>query len=364
MKAPCFIIAMVTLAMAVGLAGSATPACAGIPTGTFSIVAYDSTTGELGVAVQSRAFSVGSSVAWAEAGVGAIATQATTNQAFGPMGLELLRQGLDSKTVLERLLAGDEGRENRQVGIIDASGKAVNFTGSRCLAWAGGTTGADYACQGNILVSEDVVAAMAGAFERTPGELARRLLAALAAAQAAGGDRRGMQSAALLVVRPSDDHPEYRHRYVDLRVDDHADPINELVRLYGILERSRLLEAHLQYAEHYEVRGRDDLAARERGIVGDMLKQAVADSTSDAEYLNNLAWFCATQDLFLPVALEAAKRAVALQPDAPHILDTLAEVYFRMGQPARALETIDTAIRLDPESPYYKEQKQRFQRGK
>jgi uncharacterized Ntn-hydrolase superfamily protein len=356
------VLALVALA---GLLTASEPAMAAeVPTGTFSIVAYDSLTGELGVAVQSRAFSVGSAVSWAEAGVGAIATQASTNQAFGPNGLDLLREGLDGKTVLERLLREDSGRENRQLAVIDASGRAANFTGSQCLAWAGGLAGRNYACQGNILVSEAVVAAMAEAFETSQGELAERLLQALVKAQAAGGDKRGMQSAALLVVRPSEKYPHYRYRYVDLRVEDHADPINELIRLYRIHEKTDLLEAHLNYADDYAKAGRPDLAERERGIVGSMLKRALADTTADAEYLNNLAWFCATNDLFLSEALEAAVRAVALEPEAPHILDTLAEAYFRSGMTDKAIETIQAAIKIDPESPYYKGQMDRFKSDK
>ena len=353
-------LTVVSLAVLVGIAGPSGAAEA--PTGTFSIVAMDPVTGELGVAVQSRAFSVGSAVPWAEAGVGAIATQASTNQAFGPKGLALLRQGLDSKTVMERLLADDPGRENRQLAVIDTTGTAVNFTGSKCLVWAGGLTGKDFACQGNILVSESVVTSMAGAFEATQGELADRLLAALVAAQAAGGDRRGMQSAALLVVRPSEEYPQYRHRYIDLRVEDHPDPINELKRLYAIQQKTDLLEAHLNYADYYARNDRPDLALRERTIVGSMLKQALADSSKDAEFLNNMAWSCATAGLFLPEALEAATRAVGLAPDSPNILDTLAEVYFRSDMPDKAIATIERAIQLDPESAYYKDQLERFKK--
>ena len=347
------------VAIVAGFAGSS--GAADMPTGTFSIVAMDPVTKELGVAVQSRAFSVGSAVPWAEAGVGAIATQASTNQAFGPKGLALLKQGLDSKTVLERLLAEDPGRENRQVAVIDTTGTAVNFTGSKCLAWAGGLTGKNFACQGNILVSEDVVTSMAGAFEATEGELADKLLAALVAGQAAGGDKRGMQSAALLVVRPSDQYPQYLYRYVDLRVEDHPDPINELKRIYAIHQKTDLLAAHLDYADYYTKNNRPDLAMRERNIVGSMLEQALADSSKDAEFLNDMAWFCATAGLFMPQALEAAKRAVALQPASPNILDTLAEVYFRSEMRDQAIATIQRAIELDPESTYYKDQLKRFQ---
>ena len=335
-----------------------------LPTGTFSIVAVDSLTGELGVAVQSRAFSVGSSVAWAEAGVGAIATQALTNQAFGPKGLELLRQGLGSREALDRLLAEDPGRETRQVGIIDAAGHAVNHTGTQCQAWAGGRTGRGYACQGNILVSEEVVTAMARAFETTQGELAERLLAALQAAQAAGGDKRGVQSAALLVVRPSEGRPQYRYRYIDLRVEDHPDPINELARLYAMEQQVRLVDAHAYYAEHYKKAGRPDLVARELGTVGRMLSEALADTAADAERLNNLAWFCATSDIYLPEALEAAKRAVALSPETPNYLDTLAEAYFRSGMTDKAVETAEKAARLDPQTGYFKEQLERFKKAR
>ncbi|MGQ9603942.1 MAG: DUF1028 domain-containing protein [bacterium] len=328
--------------------------------GTFSIVAFDSVSGEIGIAVQSKAFSVGSAVAWAEAGVGAVATQALTNESFGPMGLDLLRQGHTSRKVLELLLGDDPGRDDRQVAVIDSRGEAVNYTGSRCLSWAGGKVGTNYACQGNILASERVVEEMANAFETTEGELAERLLSALVAGQRAGGDRRGMQSSALVVVRYHPDFPEYRYRYVDLRVEDHPDPINELVRLYRIHEKTDLLEAHVRFADYYKRAGREELAQREMGIVGGMLKRALADESVDADLLNNLAWVCATSNIFLEESLKAAERAVLLMPDAPHILDTLAEVQFRLGMVEESVSTIKKAMELDPESQYYRDQLHRF----
>jgi uncharacterized Ntn-hydrolase superfamily protein len=329
-------------------------------TGTFSIVAFDSITGELGVAVQSRAFSVGSAVGWAEAGVGAIATQASTNESFGPRGLELLRAGVESRDVLELLLESDPGKEDRQLAVIDACGYGVNFTGSRCLDWAGGRTGTGYACQGNILASDAVVDAMAEAFETTQGELAERLLQSLVAAQAAGGDKRGMQSASLLVVRPSEDYPEYRYRYVDLRVEDHPDPINELIRIYRIHQSTDMLEAHVRYAELYDLSGQPELAERERTIVGRQLQRVLAEQTHDANLLNSLAWFCATGDIFLQDALIAAEHAVELEPEAAYILDTLAEVQFRLGMIDAAVATGEKALALDPKSEYYREQLERF----
>jgi uncharacterized Ntn-hydrolase superfamily protein len=331
------------------------------PTGTFSIVAYDSLTGELGVAVQSRAFAVGQGVSWAEAGVGAIATQSQTNRSFGPNGLRLLKQGYSAEEVGKRLLAEDAGRENRQLGIVDARGGTFNFTGSGCSAWAGGVRGPGYSCQGNILVSEEVVTDMARAFEQTEGDLGEKLLQALVAAQAAGGDKRGMQSAAILVVRPSEEYPEYRYKYTDLRVEDHEDPINELIRVYRIHEMGRLLEAHANYMSHYESLGDERMAQLEKDRIGAMLARSMADEEPDAGNLNSLAWFCAINDIYLEEALEAAGRAVELSPDEANIIDTLAEAYFRNGMVAEAVATIKRAIALEPESKYFKEQLARFE---
>ncbi|BDG62093.1 DUF1028 domain-containing protein [Caldinitratiruptor microaerophilus] len=203
--------------------------------GTFSIVARDPATGELGVAVQSRFLAVGAVVPWARAGVGAVATQARANVRFGPEGLGLLAQGLAAAEVLNRLIQADPERDHRQVAIVDARGTAAAWTGPGCLPWAGHHVGDSYACQGNILAGPDVVPAMARAFESAGGHLADRLLAALEAGQAAGGDSRGMQAAALLVVRENGGYLG-GDRLVDLRVDDHPQPIAELRRL---LELSR-----------------------------------------------------------------------------------------------------------------------------
>jgi uncharacterized Ntn-hydrolase superfamily protein len=195
---------------------------------TFSIVAYDPDAKEWGVATQSKFLAVGSAVPWAQAGAGAVATQSYANTTFGPKGLAMMAAGLSAQETLDRLLAEDEGREHRQVGLVDAQGNAATFTGKECLAWAGGRTGQGYAAQGNILVGETTVAAMAAAFEKTGGELAGRLVAALAAGQKAGGDKRGQQSAALLVVREKGGYAGFNDRYIDLRVDDHPRPIDRL----------------------------------------------------------------------------------------------------------------------------------------
>jgi uncharacterized Ntn-hydrolase superfamily protein len=201
---------------------------------TYSIAACDLAAGQWGVAVQSKFLAVGSVVPWAEPGAGAIATQAYANPRYGPDGLALLRQGRSAHDVVEELTAADEGRAERQLGVVDARGGAATFTGEGCHDWAGGRTGDGYAAQGNILVSAATVDALADAFEASSAPLAERLLASLAAAQTAGGDRRGQQSASLLVVERDGGYAALSDTLVDLRVDDHERPIEELQRLHEI----------------------------------------------------------------------------------------------------------------------------------
>lgn len=198
---------------------------------TFSIVAFDPETDSLGVAVQSKFLAVGSVVPWARVGVGAVATQAMANYNYGPRGLELMSTGRTAAQTVEDLISADEDREHRQLGVVDARGMAATFTGSECFEWAGGTTGEHYAAQGNMLVGGETVEAIARTYEETRGDLAARLLSALEAGQAAGGDSRGKQSAALLVVREGGGYGGDNDRVVDLRVDDHPDPIRELIRI-------------------------------------------------------------------------------------------------------------------------------------
>jgi uncharacterized Ntn-hydrolase superfamily protein len=202
---------------------------------TYSIVACDLEAVQWGVAVQSKFLAVGAVVPWAEPHVGAVATQAYANPSYGTEGLRLLREGPSAEAAVARLTAADEGRDQRQLGIVDAQGRAATFTGSACSEWAGGRTGTRYAAQGNILVSGETVDALAETFESGGQEpLAERLLACLSAAQAAGGDRRGEQSAALLIVERSGGYAGLTDTLVDLRVDDHPAPIEELRRLYRI----------------------------------------------------------------------------------------------------------------------------------
>jgi len=343
---------------------AAAPCRADVKTATFSIVAYDSVTQELGVAVQSKYFSVGSAVPWTEGGVGAVATQANVNVSLGPMALALLRSGMAAPDVMRALAAADSGWEGRQVAIVDARGNAVNWTGKRCLDWAGGETGPGFACQGNILAGPAVVANMARAYlEGTGGELADRLVAALEAAQAAGGDKRGMQSAALIVTRPSATNPEYRERYVDLRVEDHKTPIKELRRVWQIHQGFHLAGAHLNYAAEFDAAGMPEKARRERERVGDILRAALKRGERDASVLNGLAWSCAINDIYLEDAVRAAQRASEIEPRNIDVLDTLAEAHYRNGNPTKAIEVESRAATLDPKSQYLRDQIERFRGG-
>jgi uncharacterized Ntn-hydrolase superfamily protein len=202
---------------------------------TYSIAACDLEAGHWGAATQSKFLAVGSVVPWAEPHVGAIATQAYANPRYGRDGLELLREGLAAAEVVERLTDADDDRDQRQLGVVDAKGGSATYTGAACMDWAGGLAGPSFAAQGNILVGEETVAALATTFSASEGRpLAERLLECLAAAQVAGGDRRGQQSAALLVVERDGGYASLSDILVDLRVDDHEHPITELARLYSL----------------------------------------------------------------------------------------------------------------------------------
>jgi uncharacterized Ntn-hydrolase superfamily protein len=265
-------------------------------------VGFDPETGDLGVAVQSKFFAVGSVVPWARAGVGAVATQAFGNTSYGPRGLDLLAGGKTPAKALEALLAPDTLRERRQIGIVDAKGGSVTYTGKECMAWAGGLSGPDFAAQGNILVSEATVQAMAAAFASTKGMLGDRLIAAIEAGQAAGGDSRGMQSAALLVVREGGGYGGNNDRFCDLRVDDAVDPIAELHRLYNIWKPNALV------TEGYALVEKGEFAR----------------------------------------AYAMGLEAVGLKPEAGEYRYHLACYYSRGGERDKAIETLEGALSREP----------------
>lgn len=219
---------------------------------TFSIVAFDPREEALGIAVASKFPAAGAVVPWAEAGAGAVATQSYANPAFGPRGLDLMREGVDAEHTLEQLLANDDEAKLRQVGLVDGHGRPATFTGEECLTWAGGQTGDHYAVQGNILVGPQVVESMAEAYEAEDGDLPDRLLAALLAGDQAGGDRRGKQSAAIFVVKPEGGYGGLNDRWMDYRVDDHADPVPRLVEL---VEMHRLYFGESPDEDRLDVKG-------------------------------------------------------------------------------------------------------------
>lgn len=293
------------------LGGAAWPAGVGTarrplappPVATFSIVAIDPGNGDLGVAVASRYFSVGSVVPWALAGVGAVATQANVNVGYGPQGIDLLRQGLTAKEVLQKLLADDKfpGKDGRQVAIVDAHGGVAAYTGPNAPRWAGDRQGKTWSAQGNILVGPRVPEAMGQAFESTKGELAERLYAALKAGDDAGGDSRGHQSASILVVRKGGGRNTNNDRYVYVNVDDNPRPFEEL---------RRLLDLNLAY-----------------------LYEDVSDRL--------------TQKHDLPGALAAARTAERYGPSLPDAVETLAFLEYLSGDKAAALTDFERAKKLD-----------------
>lgn len=268
---------------------------------TFSIVARDSVTGELGIAVASRFFSVGSVVPWAKANVGAVATQSFANTSFGWRGLELLQEGATPEEVLEILLRNDDDPDRRQVGIVSFDGKSITYTGSKCNSWAGGRSGPNYAIQGNILAGESVVTAMEKTFLETGGTLADRMYAALLAGDEQGGDARGKQSAAMLIVKENAGYGGYTDRAIDIRVDDHSEPFKELGRL-------------LNYAQ--------------------------------MNYSWNEAWTLFTQKKYSE-ALPLMERTAKLAPENPEVLYDLAVIQLSAGEKKAVLETLERAVSLN-----------------
>ncbi|MEE9190831.1 MAG: DUF1028 domain-containing protein [Candidatus Neomarinimicrobiota bacterium] len=269
---------------------------------TFSIVAYDSSTGEFGVAVASRFFSVGSVVPWAKAGVGAVATQSFANTSFGWRGLAYLEQGKSSEEALQALLKNDDNPSQRQVGIVSTTGHGVSYTGENCIAWAGGRSGSGYAIQGNILAGEGVVIAMEENFLNSSGTLARKIYTALVAGNEAGGDSRGKQSAAILLVKDGAGYGGYTDRAIDIRVDDNVEPFKELGRLLDIGEMN---------------------------------------------YAWNEGWTAFMQDR-PKAALPSMERAIKLAPDMPELWYDHAVINLAAGSPEKAIHALDTCLKLNP----------------
>ncbi len=343
-----------TVSLIVLLAALTTPSMATNPamepvTATFSIVAVNPLTREWGVGVASRVLAVGYIVPWARAEVGAVATQAYSDVRYGRYGLELLDAGFTAEQTLSVLLEFDEEAEYRQVAIIDAAGRIAAFTGEDTLEWSGDRQGENYSVQGNILIGEEVLVAMERAFLETDGPLARRLVAALAAGDETGGDSRGKQSAALLVVRERGGYQALSDRLVDISVDDHADPVAELERIYYLWEPRFMLEPYLDTSEK-----------QVHSNALDIIVRVLAEEEGDAQVRNEMAWGLAIRGLYLEFALDIALDAHELEPNDPNIMDTVAETYYALGDPEFALDWENRALELDPENTFFLEQRMKF----
>jgi len=317
--------------------------------GTFSIVAYDAATREWGVAVASRVLAVGYIVPWARAGVGAVATQALANVSFGPDGLGMMAEGKSADETLAALLAADEDRERRQVGLVDRDGNAAAFTGAATNGWAGHIEGDGYVIQGNLLTGAEVLTEMERAYLGTEGPLARRLVAALAAGDAAGGDKRGKQSSALLVVREKGGYQGKTDRLVDIRVDDAAAPVAELARIYDLWEYNFMIDVYL-----------DAPGEREKEYALDIIERVLAEKGDDAQAHNAVAWALATRRLYCEQAIRVARRAHELAPDDANVMDTVAEAYFAAGDAYSAAAWEKRALAREPDNDFFKKQLQRF----
>jgi uncharacterized Ntn-hydrolase superfamily protein len=269
---------------------------------TFSIAACDTADGTWGVAVASKFLAVGSVVPWARGGMGAVATQASANTTYGPRALDLLERGLAPEEIVPILLRSDPQRDRRQFGIVDALGRSVSYTGDSCMAWAGGKTGPGYAVQGNILAGPQVVEAMARSFERSRGFVGDRMLAALAAGDSAGGDSRGRQSAAIRLAAVGRGYNGFNDVFCDLRVDDHADPLVELCRVYGLWRSVRLVNDGYRLVEA-------------------------------GKY---------------PEAIALGEQAARLDPDSGEPFYHLACFHARAADPDRAMHYLQWALRLRP----------------
>ncbi len=327
-------------------------------TGTFSIVAFDPQTEEYGIAVASKVFDVGYIVPWVRTGIGAVATQALANPFLGPMILDAIEKGQSAEEALPMCLEKDSLKEDRQVGVVDFTGKSVAFTGKNTLAWAGHKTAPYVSVQGNILTGPEVIDTMLSVFLNSKGPLGERLLMALEAGEVAGGDKRGKQSASLVVLRKRGGYQGVDDRLIDLKVVDNEEPIKELRRQYESWQYYFLAPAYLRLAEE-----EDDKSEIFFERTLSLLEKALQSDLTDPNIFNNLAWEFALRKKYPEKALFAAKRANQLAPDDENIMDTLAEAYYALGDYNQAVYWEKKALTKAPQNSFFKAQLHKFKKA-
>lgn len=326
--------------------------------GTFSIVAMDPETSEWGIAVASRVLDVGYIVPWLKAEVGAVATQAYSNPYFGPWALKELSEGKNAEEVLKMILKKDTLPEDRQVGIVDKDGKSAAHTGKSALDWAGHKTAPYLSVQGNILTGGEVVDSMFITFQRTEGVLAERLISALEAGEAAGGDRRGKQSASLIVVRKRGGYQGVDERLVDLKIVDNVEPVKELRRQYELWQFAFLAPAYLRLSK--EEPDKEDVFIE---MSYALLVKALESDIKSASVYNSLAWQFALLKKYPEETLEAARKAHELEPEDANIMDTYAEGYYAAGKYEEAVHWEKEALKREPDNEFFKKQLNKFQKA-
>ncbi len=332
--------------------------------GTYSIVACDSATGDLGVAVQSTLLAVGSVVPYAKAGVGAVATQGFINAGFGPRTLDLLTQGMSSQQAGDLLIHGDSMASQRQMAIVDAKGTVFAYTGISCQQYSGHVLGKWYTVQGSAIIGDNILKAMARTFEITGGDLADRLCAALEAAEREGKEKNQTRSAALLVVRDQGGYNGYNDRFVDIRVDHDSLPLEQLQKIYGIWKSKYLLEARVRTIDHFNSNKNFSAARTETERLVESLNSQLRNKPDDPDVLNSIAWSLAMLDIDKARALELAKRAATLAPSRTDILNTLAECHYCLGNYDEAIAIESTLVAKEPANDQFWKQLEKFKTSK
>ena len=330
----------------------------------YSIAAWDSGTGDLGIAVESGFLAAGAVVPYAKANVGAFVTQAHANAEFGALGLAMLARGMSARQVIEDLIRDDSGASRRQLGAVDARGNAFAYTGSACGQYAGQIIGSNYTVQGNALAGDGVVKAVAHTFELTPGDLADRLIAALEAGERAGGRRSRNQSAALLVVRERGGYSGSNDRLIDIRVDQDSLPLVELKRIYSKWDETFLFDARMRTIDEFnrEKKFAAAQAEMQRAIQG--FNEQLRVHPDDPDVLTHIAWILATNDLDRERALLLAKRAATLAPGRSQMLATVAECHYRLGHYEEAIAIETELVAREPANDEYWRQLQKFKDAK